>query len=287
MTKSDELALGCEQEPAPQLEDMFLATLREMGSTKQAHDISSVDGHELLRIAKSTILPLLSDQTVALRYDSPRQWAAFNNEPYDSVFELVLKVGEFAAYDAEVLNAPTKLPWPSPSQQAWRWLKEALATEAIKVSEERGYLGPLHEEVNAALQAGLRLIEWLMRSSAAASFSSERIVEDPVGGKTAGGESDKTAKGGSQKMATNASVEDRALAVLVLHQDWTNQQIAAEVGTHPKYLSSKDCSKFKAARAAIRASSIPSGSKGKDGTIEAIGNDLDFDAMDSRMNSQR
>ncbi len=88
--------------------------------------------------------------------------------------------------------------------------------------------------------------------------------------------------------ATNGSVEDQALAVLVLHQDWTNEQIATAVGTHPKYLSSKHCSKFKAARAAIRSTTIPSGSKTKLGSLEAVGDDdLDFDAMDERMKSNR
>lgn len=128
------------------------------------------------------------------------------------------------------------------------------------------------------------------------------IVEPQFGVQAVGIEADKKPTSGGQAgatpelttpeppvspMAASASVVDRALAVLVLHQDWTNTQIAMEVGTHPKYLSSKDCQKFKAARAAIRASSIPSGSKGKDGTIEAIGDDLDFDAMDSQMKNQR
>ena len=128
------------------------------------------------------------------------------------------------------------------------------------------------------------------------------IVEPQFGVQAVGIEADKKPTSGGQAgatpelttpeppvspMAASASVVDRALAVLVLHQDWTNTQIAMEVGTHPKYLSSKDCQKFKAARAAIRASSIPSGSKGKDGTIEAIGDDLDFGAMDSPMKNQR
>lgn len=87
---------------------------------------------------------------------------------------------------------------------------------------------------------------------------------------------------------TNASVDDQALAVLVLHQDWTNEQIATAVDTHPKYLSSKNCPKFKAARAAIRSTTIASGSKTKLGSLEAVGDDdLDFDAMDERMKSNR
>ena len=87
---------------------------------------------------------------------------------------------------------------------------------------------------------------------------------------------------------TNASVDDQALAVLVLHQDWNNEQIATAVDTHPKYLSSKNCPKFKAARAAIRSTTIPSGSKTKLGSLEAVGDeDLDFDAIDERMKPKR
>ena len=78
--------------------------------------------------------------------------------------------------------------------------------------------------------------------------------------------------------ATNASVEQRALAVLVNHPDWTVRQIAAEVGTRREYLSSKAWPKFKAARAVIRVSSIPAGTKSKDGTIEAVDDDFDFES---------
>ena len=81
-----------------------------------------------------------------------------------------------------------------------------------------------------------------------------------------------------------ASVEQRALAVLVNHPDWTVKRIALEVSATREYLSSKSCPKFKAARAAIRESSIPAGTKTKTGEMEAAGDDdLDFDAMDARM----
>ncbi len=92
---------------------------------------------------------------------------------------------------------------------------------------------------------------------------------------------------GTDTTDTKARVEQRALAVLVVHPDWTVKRIAEEVGTRREYLSSKDCPKFKAARAAIRTSSIPFGSKRKDGSIEAIDDDLDFDAMDERMRNKR
>ncbi len=81
-----------------------------------------------------------------------------------------------------------------------------------------------------------------------------------------------------------ATVEEQSLAVLVSHPDWTVKRIAAEVGTNAKYLSSKNCQRFKAARAAIRACNIPQGTKTKTGSLEAAGDDeLDFDAMDERM----
>ena len=93
-------------------------------------------------------------------------------------------------------------------------------------------------------------------------------------------EDQKPAKGDYPK----ASVEQRALAVLVNHPDWTVKQIAADVDTSREYLSSKHCPKFKAARAAIHANSIPAGTKTKTGEMEAAGDDdLDFDEMDARM----
>ncbi|MFM9962729.1 MAG: hypothetical protein ACKV2Q_16080 [Planctomycetaceae bacterium] len=88
--------------------------------------------------------------------------------------------------------------------------------------------------------------------------------------------------------ATKGRVEQQALAVLVVHPDWTVKQIAEEVGSSREYLSSKSCPKFRAARAAIRTSRIPGGTKRRDGSFEAEGDDdLDFDAMDERMKPRR
>jgi hypothetical protein len=80
---------------------------------------------------------------------------------------------------------------------------------------------------------------------------------------------------------SSLSVEDRALAILVKHPEWTNVEIAEAIGAHPKYLSSKKCARFKAARKTIRVVDVPKGSKSIDGGMEAIVDaDIDFDDID-------
>lgn len=69
----------------------------------------------------------------------------------------------------------------------------------------------------------------------------------------------------------NFTTEELALAALVSHPEWTNQQIAAHVGCHPKHLSRLP--KFKAARAIERTQSRQKaiGAKGRDGDMGNIG----------------
>lgn len=80
----------------------------------------------------------------------------------------------------------------------------------------------------------------------------------------------------------DASVEQRALAVLANNPSWSNKQIADAVGTNPKYLSSKkNCPKFIAARNLLKSRAPALDSKSKDGRIDAVGDgDRDFDEMD-------
>ncbi len=96
-----------------------------------------------------------------------------------------------------------------------------------------------------------------------------------------------TQEQGPPESASEGTVEQRALAVLVNHPKWTVKKIAQEIGTSREYLSSKDCPKFRAARAAIRECNISAGTKTKGGEIEAAGDDdLDFDAMDARLTNK-
>jgi hypothetical protein len=63
-----------------------------------------------------------------------------------------------------------------------------------------------------------------------------------------------------------------AVATLVDHPEWTNQQVADEVGCHVKTLSGKEWKKFRAARAVLAdgRSKLPNGSKDKEtGDVEA------------------
>ena len=135
MAKSDDHALGREAESWTRLNDAFLAAYKELprpDDSRNSSATSDVDSAlhaglrliecvratfealrptgnvwkttadtseklnelpEALRIAKNSILPLLSDKKAALRYIPPGKWHAFN---FDSVFGLVIEVGEFA-----------------------------------------------------------------------------------------------------------------------------------------------------------------------------------------------
>jgi hypothetical protein len=57
-----------------------------------------------------------------------------------------------------------------------------------------------------------------------------------------------------------------ALGVLAQHPDWTNKAIAIQVGCNANYLSQNE--RFKNARTALRRA-LPSGSKSKEGDVEA------------------
>lgn len=72
------------------------------------------------------------------------------------------------------------------------------------------------------------------------------------------------------------SKEAIALATLVDHPEWTNQQVANAVGCHVKTLSSKQWRKFKAARGTLAygRANMPSGSKDNEtGDVEAWNKD--------------
>ena len=85
------------------------------------------------------------------------------------------------------------------------------------------------------------------------------------------------ARSAAEKRETQTTVriskEAQALAVLVDHRDWSNQQIADVVGCHVKTLNKWQ--KFTDARKAIKESgkaAMPTGNKnGDDGTVEAWG----------------
>jgi hypothetical protein len=73
---------------------------------------------------------------------------------------------------------------------------------------------------------------------------------------------------------SKASREDQALAVLVIHPDWTKKQIAADIGCNPKQLAPKRMPRLAKAMAVYRERSLPSGTKDKETrTMEA----WDFD----------
>jgi hypothetical protein len=80
-----------------------------------------------------------------------------------------------------------------------------------------------------------------------------------------------------QPRTAEPSQEARAIAALVDHTDWTDTQIAAAVGCHPKSLYRWEL--FKAARAIMRQgkAELPRGAKPKKGEIEAYSGDLDED----------
>lgn len=66
------------------------------------------------------------------------------------------------------------------------------------------------------------------------------------------------------------SYEARALQVLVVHPDWSNKQIAVEIGCHPKTLAKGRAPHLHAAKRAFKEPpSIPHGSKSPDGDTEA------------------
>ncbi len=114
---------------------------------------------EALRVAKNSMLPFLSDQRAALRYVPPLQWAAFGNVPYDSVFQLVIHVGELVVDESEKPADQRNLPSPLPLAVDWEWLKEALGSEALQIAGECGTNGEISDEVRSACDAGKRLIE--------------------------------------------------------------------------------------------------------------------------------
>ena len=63
-----------------------------------------------------------------------------------------------------------------------------------------------------------------------------------------------------------------AVATLMEHRDWTNQEVADEVGCHVKSLSSAAWGKFRAARNALASgrANLPTGTKDKGtGDLEA------------------
>jgi len=87
---------------------------------------------------------------------------------------------------------------------------------------------------------------------------------------TVSGKNDAAAKPDTAK--PKLSKEAIALATLVDHPKWTNEQIADAVGCHVKTLSSKDWKKFRAARGTLAdgRKNMPRGTKNKKtGDVEA------------------
>ncbi len=69
---------------------------------------------------------------------------------------------------------------------------------------------------------------------------------------------------------------ERALGILVAHSDWTDTQIAAEVGVRRQTLYKPGWKKFQDARKAMKQTAkMPRGSKDRDGQIEAVADDDD------------
>jgi hypothetical protein len=69
-------------------------------------------------------------------------------------------------------------------------------------------------------------------------------------------------------------LEAAAIGLLTRHTDWSNKQIAKKLGCHPKTLSDKNWTRFRAARRALKSgrADLPRGTK-LDGDVEAIEDD--------------
>ena len=65
------------------------------------------------------------------------------------------------------------------------------------------------------------------------------------------------------------SLDERALALFVTHRDWTKKEIAESLPCNAKSLTPKRCPLLNTAIQAYKASNLPSGSKSKDGDMEA------------------
>lgn len=79
-------------------------------------------------------------------------------------------------------------------------------------------------------------------------------------------------KGGSEiekSKIKDDSLDERLLAVLVVHPDWENKQFAQAVGCHVKSITQRKCPRFFAAKASYKSSNLPRGSKDSEGHLEA------------------
>lgn len=75
--------------------------------------------------------------------------------------------------------------------------------------------------------------------------------------------------GGNEREAEKETVEQRALAVLMKHPDWTKKRIAEAVPCHPKSLAPKRAPLLHKAIQIVKSRNLPDGSKSADGKIEA------------------
>lgn len=65
------------------------------------------------------------------------------------------------------------------------------------------------------------------------------------------------------------SLDEQALALFVVHHDWSKKQIADALRCNEKSLAPKRCPRLNSAIQAYRGNDLPSGSKSKDGSLEA------------------